>query len=261
LDRLEPAAILKGLSTRVLGRRIVYRESVESTNSVAKSLARQGAIEGTLVVAEEQTAGRGRLGRRWFSPRGASLLLSLIFRPDWPVSRAQGLTMICGLSIREVIREVTGLPVGLKWPNDITISGRKAGGILTETSSSGVRLDYAIVGLGLNVNLERSLLPAEFRATSLSHELGRTVPRVPLLQALLRHMEQRYLALCGGEWPAVEWAEALETLGQRVTLHTAEGRWQGQAIGVDQEGALLLRLEDGQTKPVHAGDIVEQPEP
>ena len=258
MDALSPAAILNGLCTDSLGQHVVYYPTVDSTNSVAKTLAQQGAVEGTLVIADEQTAGRGRLGRRWLAPRGTCLLLSLIFRPDWEVRRAQELTMICGLGIREAIREVTGLPAQLKWPNDIMLRSRKAGGILTEVSSSGGHLDYAVVGIGLNVNLQVTALPAEFNATSIEHELGRAMPRVSLLQQALMHIEERYCALQAGKSPVREWAAALETLGQQVQLHTAQDTWQGLAMAVDDEGALLLRLDDGQVKRVLAGDIVPQ---
>ncbi len=260
MDILAPTTILDGLRTRLLGQHIVLYETIGSTNAVAKTLAQQGAAEGTMVIAEGQTAGRGRLGRSWLAPRGTSLLFSLIFRPDLPIRRAQGLTMICGLAIREAIREVTGLPAQLKWPNDVMLRGRKAGGILTEVSSHGEDLDYAVVGIGLNVNLPVNALPAEFRATSISHELGHAVSRVGLLQVALRHVEQRYSALQDGKWPVKDWAAALQTLGQRVELHTEQGIWQGLATAVDAEGALLLRLDSGQLKRVLVGDIVPQGE-
>jgi BirA family biotin operon repressor/biotin-[acetyl-CoA-carboxylase] ligase len=255
MESLNPAAILNGLRTGSFGQQVVYFEAIDSTNSVAKSLAQRGAGEGTLVIAESQSAGRGRLGRKWLAPSGTSLLFSLLFRPDLEVRRAQGLTMICGLGVREAIREVTELPAQLKWPNDITVRGRKVGGILTEISSSGPQLDYAVAGIGLNVNVTMAALPPEFNATSISHELGRTIARLPLLQATLWHVEQRYSDLRQGKWPAEEWAAALETLGSFVELHTADGIWWGLATAVDDEGALILRTENGQLKRVLVGDV------
>lgn len=256
MDELSAAAICKALRSGFFGRQVVYCPTIDSTNSVAKTLAQQGAPEGTLVIADEQTAGRGRLGRRWLAPRGTCLLFSLVFRPGLKVDRAQSLNMICGLGIRQAIHELTALPAQLKWPNDIMLHGRKTGGILTEMSSSGERLDYVVVGIGLNVNVDISALPAEFRATSIAHELGRTIPRLPLLNEALRFIEQRYSALRAGESPLADWAAALETLGQRVQLHTGQSVWQGLATGVDEEGALLLRLDDGQLRRVLLGDIV-----
>ncbi len=256
MDELSAAAICKALRSGFFGRQVVYCPTIDSTNSVAKTLAQQGAPEGTLVIADEQTAGRGRLGRRWLAPRGTCLLFSLVFRPGLKVDRAQSLNMIWGLGIRQAIHELTALPAQLKWPNDIMLHGRKTGGILTEMSSSGERLDYVVVGIGLNVNVDISALPAEFRATSIAHELGRTIPRLPLLNEALRFIKQRYSALRAGESPLADWAAALETLGQRVQLHTGQSVWQGLATGVDEEGALLLRLDDGQLRRVLLGDIV-----
>jgi len=258
LDNLTAESISSGLSTDCLGQHILYYTRIDSTNAVAKRLAQQGAAEGTLVIADEQTAGRGRLDRRWLAPTGTSLLFSLIFRPDLEVGRIQGLTMICGLGVREAIREVTGLPAQLKWPNDIMLHGRKAGGILTEMSASIEHLDYVIVGIGLNVNLDITALPAEFNATSLRHELGQPVSRVKLLQRALVHIEKRYYALQAGQWPVREWAAALETIGQRIKLHTIRGVWQGVAEDVDDDGALLLRLNNGQLIRVLVGDITLQ---
>lgn len=255
MDNLSPQAILEGLRTQFIARQLIYYPVIDSTNTVAKSLANKGAVEGTMVIAEEQTMGRGRLGRQWLAPGGTSLLFSLIFRPNLEPARVQGLTMICALGIRQAIRELTCLPAQLKWPNDIMLHGRKVGGILTEMSSTGQHLDYVIVGIGLNVNLQADLLPAGFNATSISQELGQFVSRVKLLQQALLCIEKRYLALRAGCWPLAEWAGALDTLGQRVTLHTAHGTWQGVAEKVDDEGALLVRLDNGRIKRVTEGDI------
>jgi BirA family biotin operon repressor/biotin-[acetyl-CoA-carboxylase] ligase len=254
-DRLSKEEIRYGLGTRFVGQHVVHRLSISSTNTLARELAAHGAPEGTLVIAEEQTAGRGRLGRRWLAPRGSSLLMSLIFRPQLPPTRVTQLTMVCGLAVRQAIHETTGLPAQLKWPNDILIGGRKTGGILTEMSSLGQRLQYAVVGIGLNVNVVPHALPVHFAATSIAHELGRSLARLPLLQNLLWHIEARYLDLSAGRSPLDDWSGALHTLGQKVQLNTPEGSWEGLAVAVDEEGALLLRLDDGQTKRVLAGDI------
>ncbi len=163
--------------------------------------------------------------------------------------------MVCGLGIRQAIRDLTALPAQLKWPNDILLRGRKAGGILTEMSTTGQYLDYAVVGIGLNVNLDAGLLPVEFHATSISQELGRPISRVELLQHILWHIEERYLALCAGKWPLTEWANALETLGKWVEIHTMQGAWRGIAEAIDDEGALLVRLENGHVKRVLEGDV------
>jgi BirA family biotin operon repressor/biotin-[acetyl-CoA-carboxylase] ligase len=258
-DCLAPAVILDGLRTRWLGRQVVYYEKVDSTQAVAKALAAQGAVEGTLVIAEEQSAGRGRLDRRWIAPSGTSLLFSLILRPQLEIARVAAVTMICGLGVRQAIRELTALPAQLKWPNDIVLHGRKVGGILAEAGTSEEHLEWVVVGIGLNVNLAVAVLPTEFGATSLQHELGQTLSRVQLLRRTLPGIEQRYAQLQAGQWPAHEWSTALETLGQRVRLQTAEGALEGLAETVDDEGALWLRLDDGRLRQVWVGDLVALP--
>jgi BirA family biotin operon repressor/biotin-[acetyl-CoA-carboxylase] ligase len=260
-DQLTTDLVQAGLNTRFVGQRMICCETIRSTNLAAKALAQAGAAEGTLVLAEEQTAGRGRVGRTWLAPRGTSLLLSLIFRPPLAASRAQGLTMACSLAVRDAIREVTGLPAQLKWPNDIMLRGRKMGGILTESEFRSGRLHHAVVGIGLNVNLPLEALPLDFQATSIQHELGRMVPRLELLQHTLVQIERHYLALLRGEWPVEAWAAALDTIGQRVAWYTAQGVCRGTAEDVDDDGALLLRRDDGEVQRVSVGDIVPCEEP
>lgn len=265
MDELSAETIRAALRSECLGRQVLYQDRMDSTNSTAASLARKGAADGFLVIADEQTAGRGRLGRPWVAPRGGALLFSLVLRPhDSPLHkcprgldprRAQALTMVCSLGVRQAILETTGLAAQLKWPNDILLDGRKAGGILCELGLDGPRLAYAVVGIGLNVDMDARALPAEYRATSLSNELGRHVPRLRLLCAALLYIEQRYRSLLAGAPVVEEWAAALQTIGQRVELSTAEGMLEGIAEGVDADGALLLRLDSGQVRPVLVGDI------
>jgi len=254
-EELDAEKIRLSLSTRFLGQRIVYHTCIDSTNLAGRRLADQGAVDGTLIAADEQTAGRGRLERAWLAPRGTSLLFSLILRPQLEMRLVQGLTMIAGLAVQEAIRDGYGLPARLKWPNDIMVCGRKAGGILIEVSSTGHCLDYAILGIGLNVNLSPHTLPPEFHATSIQHELGHPVSRLQLLQRILAHLEKRYAALLRGHWPMHEWAAALETLGQRVELRTAGEAIQGLAMRIDEEGALLVHLDSGEMRRVVVGDI------
>jgi BirA family biotin operon repressor/biotin-[acetyl-CoA-carboxylase] ligase len=275
-DRLSSHEISQGLRTRFLGRHLVYLPEVESTNEVARRLGQEGAAEGTLVIADYQSGGRGRLGRSWQAPPGSSLLFSLLFRPPLAPALMQRLTMACGLAVAEAIEVQTGLDVGLKWPNDVMIGGQKTGGILTELELRGSVVEFAVVGIGLNVNLDPEALAAlaedprpspplaeysrpvaEYSrpATSLSHALGRPVPRLPLLLALLDAAEARYLALCQGHSPYQEWAERLTTLGHRVVVSGAARPLEGVAEGVDADGALQLRLDDGRLETVLAGDV------
>jgi len=256
LDALD-AWSLEGLETEFVGQNLVYRPAIPSTNEEARRLARAGAPEGTLVITDYQAAGRGRLERRWEAPAGSSLLMSLVFRPRLAAHQVQRLTMICGLAAVDAIEAQTGLQVGLKWPNDLVIGGAKLGGILTEIELEGKRVDHAVVGLGLNVNLDPGQLPQDLLmvATSLSHLLGREVPRLPLLRALLQAIEVRYRALEAGQEPQAEWAGRLATLGQWVAVSALGGSVEGMAEGVNGDGALLVRRADGRLETILAGDV------
>jgi len=260
VEELSVEGIEKGLTTAFMGRRVVYYRSVGSTNDVARELAVQGAPEGTLVIADEQTAGKGRLGRRWLAPPGTGLLMSLLFRPRFLAPyQAQRLTMICSLAVVEAIEAVTGLAAAIKWPNDIMVQGRKAGGILTELGTTGEGLEYAVVGLGLNVNLDLGAMEAmqelAATATSLSRELGREVSRLALLWGILARVEGRYQRLEAGALPHDEWASRLVTLHNNVIVDTPQGVVEGWAEGVDADGALILRTNGGERQRVLAGDV------
>ncbi len=256
LSELSNESIKRGLRTELIGQSIAYYSSLGSTNEALKGLAAQGAPEGTLVIADQQTAGKGRLDRKWLAPPGTSLLMSLLFRPDLAPNQAPRLTMICSLAIADAVEGLTDLSVGLKWPNDVFIRGKKAGGILTESAVTGGRLEYVVVGMGLNVNLAVSTLP-ELRgtATSLSQELDRGVSRLELLWKILEGIETRYKSLRRGESPHEEWAARLINLGRQVQVTKSDGVLVGWAEGVDADGALILRTPDGQRKQIVAGDV------
>lgn len=258
-DGLTQEAIEAGLNTRLVGRRVYHFARLDSTNGCLAKLAAEGAPEGTLVSADEQTAGRGRLGRSWLAPARSCLLFSLLFRPAFLApAQAQRLTMACSLATAEAIEATTWLKVGLKWPNDLLIEERKLGGVLTELSTSGERLDYAIVGIGLNVNVDfRAPALAELAgsAASIAQELGRPFPRLLLLREVLRRIDGRYRLLQEGGSLHGEWAGRLATLGRSVQVTAPEGRYTGRAVGVDEDGALLLSLPDGATVRILAGDV------
>lgn len=254
---LSAERIAAGLSTTVIGQSLIYLPETGSTNDEAKRLAEAGAGEGTAVVTDYQTAGRGRLGRNWQAPPGTSLLLSVLFRPLTPPRQVQRLTMSCALAVADAVEAQTGLTVGFKWPNDVVLGKGKLGGILTETALRGEQLDYAVVGIGLNVNLDPSLLQGTllWPATSLSWMLGRNVSRLELLRALFQTTETRYLALLSGWSPIAEWTQRLVTLGQQVTVSVDGAQLEGEAVGVDEDGALLVRRPDGTTVTVLVGDV------
>lgn len=266
MDKLSEEWIRAALTTRALGRELVILNRTGSTNDVAKDLAVQGAPEGTVVLADEQTAGRGRMGRRWSAPPGTCLLCSILFRPDLHPTQAQQLTMLCSLAAADAVEQVAGLQVAIKWPNDLVVRAqnqkskaqgwRKLAGVLTETGVVGERLEFVVVGLGVNVNVEPEvLLTLAPDATSILAETGRAVDRAVLLATLFAGVETRYARLWAGESPRTEWAARLATLGQSVEVITSEGTLAGVAEAVDEDGALLLRTRDGVLHSLLAGDV------
>jgi BirA family biotin operon repressor/biotin-[acetyl-CoA-carboxylase] ligase len=263
---LSQARIEAALTTKVFGRHLVILPRTDSTNAVAKALALEGAPEGTVVAADEQTAGRGRLGRRWFAPPGTCLLCSILFRPDLSPGQGHALTTLCTLAASDAVLAVSGLRAWLKWPNDLIIKSRDSGlhpahwrklaGVLTETGMTDGRLEFVIVGIGINVNVCRDVLPTlAADATSILAEAGQGADRAVLLAALLAGVERRYDALQTGESPHEEWIARLATLGQPVRVTTSAGVTAGVAESVSEDGALLLRTPDGALHRLLAGDV------
>lgn len=259
MSDLSREAIEAALTTRRLGRPALYYARVGSTNDVAHAHAATAA-EGLLVVADEQTAGRGRLERTWWAPAGAGLLMSLLLRPPLPARLAAQLTMCLGLAAVEGIADVTGLQPGLKWPNDLVWEGRKLGGMLSELRLSGERIEYAVLGLGINVNVRFTAAegaPAELVATATSLQMvtGRPVSRVALLAAILSRCEAWYDRLLAGESLHEAWAGRLDTLGRAVRVSLPAAELQGVAVGVTPEGALIVRTAADREEIVWAGDV------
>jgi BirA family biotin operon repressor/biotin-[acetyl-CoA-carboxylase] ligase len=252
-DSLSPAAIIDGLATRFIGQEVSCYPSLPSTNDVAKRRAKEGAKEGTVIITEEQTAGRGRIGRRWLSPRG-SVALSIILYP--PLDYLPSLIMVASLAVAYGIEQATGLKAQLKWPNDVLVNSKKVCGILVESDVRGNEVDYAVIGIGLNVNLRLSEFPdiTPF-ATSLSQELGRDVSRREMVQSLLSQAEKLYLALAAGDSVFKQWRDRLVTLGKKVQVSSAEATYRGIAESVASDGSLLLRQPDGNQLKIVAGDV------
>lgn len=250
---LSTEAIAQNLATRLIGQRIIYYPSVTSTNELAKVEARRGAVEGTVIVAEEQTAGKGRLKRAWLSPRG-SLALSVILYPS--LEHLPSLIMVASLAVARGIKAVTGLESGIKWPNDILLNGKKVCGILVESEVRGEAVDYAVIGIGINVNLRVSdfpeILPA---ATSLSQELGGEVSLLGLVIRLLVEIERLYLALLSEGSIYEAWRDSLVTLGREVYVVSGKARYSGIAESVARDGSLLVRRPDGSLSRIVAGDV------
>lgn len=254
------------LGTHQLGQRLIYLSSTSSTNDVAHRLARQGAPDGTVVVADEQEQGRGRLGRRWMAPPGTCLLCSILFRPSGlPAGLAPQLMMLCALAAVDAIRHLSGLLAAPKWPNDLVVRGvdassgpvwRKLAGLLAETGVTGTQLEYAIIGIGINVNVAPEELPRlAVDATSILAETGRRTGRAQLVAELLARVERRYEQFLAGVSPFAEWAAHLTPLGELVQALTPAGPLVGLAEGVDEDGALRLRTPDKCVHRLLATDV------
>ena len=252
-DKLTEASIASGLDTAFIGRRITCHSKISSTMEIAKRKALEGTPEGTVVITDEQTAGKGRTGRVWSSPRGC-VALSVILYPE--TAYLSSLIMIASLAVMHAIEHVTGLHPKIKWPNDILINGRKVCGILVESGVQGGRSNYAVIGIGINVNLDAAYLgEVSLKATSLSGEMGKEVPRLELIRSLLFEMERLYIAARDGETVYKEWRSNLETLGRTVNAKSGDNTYEGVAESVERDGSLILRLRDGSLKRIVAGDV------
>lgn len=244
-------------SARKLGEKLLIIEVLESTNQTLRELAEGGEPEGTVVVAEEQRAGRGRLGRGWASPRGG-LWFSVLLRPPGPPADAGVLSLLAGVAVARSLRNELGIRSSLKWPNDVLVEGKKLCGILSE-SRSGPGLDYVVLGFGINANFLVSALPEDLRrsAISVKEVLREPVDRLAILRSILNDLERLYGAfLAGGSAGIIsEWKELAVTLGRQVRVETATGLVEGRAEDVDGSGALLVRTPEGPVT-VSAGDCV-----
>lgn len=256
-DKLLPSEIQYGLKTKYLGKKIIYEDTVSSTMDVAFRLGMEGAVEGTLVCAEGQTKGKGRLGRHWNSPKGKGIYMSVILRPSLPPTEVAQLTLLAAVAVCEAISRVSGVAARIKWPNDILVENRKLAGILTELSAETDRVRFVVIGIGINVNTSLSVLPPQ--ATSLKEEVQKKISRVELLQEILRELENWYERLKKqGFAPVVErWKELSSTLGKRVRLVDPGGEVEGEAVDLDKTGALMIRNDAGLIVSKISGDVVQ----
>lgn len=250
-DSLSPQKITDGLNTSLIGRRVICYPSLPSTQQTARKEAAQGALEGTVIIADEQTAGHGRLGRAWLSPEG-SVSLSVVLYPD--IAGLPYLIMIASLAVARSIEAVTGLDALLKWPNDVLVNGRKVAGILIESSMGGKAVDYAVMGIGININVDMSLFPeVAATATSLSAELHSSVSRLGVVRRLLLELDDLYKAPRQAIYG--EWRSRLTTLGRQVCVVSGGDVQYGRAESVTADGSLMLRLDDGSLTMILAGDV------
>ncbi|MDR6884488.1 biotin--[acetyl-CoA-carboxylase] ligase [Bacillus sp. 3255] len=258
-DKWQVAELLSGLKTKVLGQKVHVYGEVDSTQTIAHRLVASGAQEGTLVLAEAQTAGRGRMGRAWHSPPGKGIWMSLVLTPRIPVHFMPQLTLLCAVALCRAIRRVCPVEVGIKWPNDLLIHGKKISGILLESSGEDERLKYVIAGIGISVNLKVSDYPEELRtvATSLAIESGAELKRETIVQSFLLEFEELYaLYLDEGFAPIrLLWEAFSVTLQRHIRTHTSAGLIEGFAESLDDSGALTVVKENGERMHLYSGDI------
>lgn len=258
-DKMTANKINLGLKTTFMGKNLHYLDSVDSTQKVAQKLAYENADEGTVVIAEEQTAGRGRMDRKWHSPKYTGIWMSMILRPSLPIPKAPQLTLIAAVSVVQAIEEVTGLLPEIKWPNDILIGGKKVTGILTELQAEADRINFILIGIGINVNTRKEEFPQELDATasSLAIEKGEAVDRERLIRNVLEKLEKLYvLYLDKGFLPIkLLWESYAISIGKRMTARTLSGEIKGKAIGITEDGVLLIETESGKIQPIYSADI------
>ncbi len=258
-DLLLAAEIEDGLTTQLLGRSIISYPEIDSTNSEARRLAEAGAPEGTVVVADRQSAGRGRLGRCWESPSRVNLYCSVLLRPAIPLHQASQLTFISAVAVAETLKDVCGLNAEVKWPNDILVNGAKISGLLNEMNAETEQIHFVILGLGINLNMLTEQFPDDlrYRATSVLLETGRPVDRRYFLQQLLVKLDACYRQFrCDGFVPLRRrWETLCDTINRVVEVDLGQQKIVGTVVGLDSDGALRLQRDDGRVERILAGDV------
>lgn len=259
-DKVSENELLIGLQTESLGKTVVFKETVESTQKEAHKIAEE-AVEGTLVIAEEQTAGRGRMTRAWHSPKSTGIWMSLILKPDLPPFKAPQFTLIAAVAVAEAIQETTGLTPEIKWPNDLLLNGKKITGILTELQADSDRIRSIIMGIGMNVNQQSFPAELETIATSLAIEKGAPIARARLVQVILKNLEMYYKEYVENGFGSIKekWESFAVSVGRQIVARTVNGSVRGKALGITEDGVLKLQDEEGVIHSIYSADIeIEQ---
>jgi BirA family biotin operon repressor/biotin-[acetyl-CoA-carboxylase] ligase len=258
-DLLTPSELKPILNTKWMGRMIHHFHTVDSTNSMAYQLALGGAQEGEVVIAESQKKGKGRLGRYWFSPPSLNLYLSVILRPKIPPQQASLITLMAAVATADAIQKLSCLVPLIKWPNDILVKGRKVAGLLNEIHSEMDLIHFVILGIGVNLNMDRKMFPIGIRtkATSMKSEMGEKVSRKAFFSCLLEELERWYAIFLEEGGPPVlkAWRDRAQIKGRDVQVSSFGETLVGTAVDVDSDGALILETKDGKRKRVVAGDV------
>jgi len=259
-DPITADEIRQGLCTKVFGKKnIIFLNETDSTNTRAKELAAQGAPEGTLVIAERQTKGRGRRGRTWFSPPGGGIYFSLILRPVISPGETPKITLMTAVVLAETLISLMKLKLRIKWPNDILVNGKKLAGILTEISTEMDAVNYIIVGLGLNVNTQFEQFPQDIKgnATSILIENGKQFPRVKLIQHYLKLYEIYYDMFKNNDFEPImkRWRELADIIGKQIRVDVIGKTHIGKVVDVDNDGVLILKDDQGRLQRIFSGDV------
>ncbi len=263
-DGIRPHEIKLKLKTKRLGHKQTYFDEIDSTQIMAHQYAQNGVPEGHLVVTNEQTAGKGRLGRKWYAKAGTTIAMSLILRPDLPPQRTPQLTLLTAVAVIRAIKHVTGIDCEIKWPNDILINGKKLVGILTEMHAEPDVVHSVIIGIGMNVNQNKEEIPPEIQeiATSLAQEKGEKIERAGLIAAILNEFEQLYDLYLEHGFSVIRplWEAHSISVGTYLYARTVREVIYGYAKGITDDGVLLLEDENGKTHQIYSADIEIAPQ-
>lgn len=248
-----------GLQTEWLGKTIVHKESTTSTQHIAHQLAREGASHGTVVIADEQTAGKGRLSRSWYSAKNKGIWTSIILRPNILPYQAPQLTLLTATVLADLLKNELELVPKIKWPNDLILNHKKVSGILTEMQAEQDRIQYIIIGIGMNVNHEQEELPNDIqsKATSLKMETGKAWNITHLLQKLFMTFETAYMEYLANGFSMVKekWESYGYRLGETTTVKTFQSSEEVMIVGIAEDGALIVKYKNGLEKKVYSGEI------
>ncbi|MCX5687763.1 MAG: biotin--[acetyl-CoA-carboxylase] ligase [Candidatus Omnitrophica bacterium] len=255
-DRLTEAELGWRLKTDTIAKKIYSYKEISSTNDTAHDLAMAGEKEGSIVIAESQTAGRGRMGRKWTSPKSKGAYFSVILRPNILPKEVPGITLFSALSVAKTIRETLSLDAFIKWPNDVLIDSQKICGVLTEMNAETDKINFVIIGIGININTKKEDLPKG--ATSIMEELGRELSRIEAVRGIFKNLDKYYKLFKSGNIGEIikEYKEFSNFLGTRVQVAYHDTKIEGYAIDVDSDGALILRMDSGLNERILAGDVI-----
>ena len=257
-DVMSKAEIDSLVDTKWAGKNVIYYDETDSTNNRAKEAGNNKETHGTLFVADMQMAGKGRRGRVWKSPSGSSIYMTILLYPDIPPVKAPQLTLIMAIAVAEGIREVTGLETKIKWPNDIVVNGKKICGILTEMGTNGVKINYVLIGVGINVNLKEFPEEMQDKATSLILEGSHEYDRNQVIALVMKYFEinyEKFIRTCDFTYLLDDYHRILANLNQPVRVIDGDRSFEGICRGIDEKGELLVERQNKEVVKVSAGEV------